>query len=137
MTSRAVAGFGWWYSKPVHRVGGYRDTGSLFCCGLKADKQRLDLFTLFWAAATAAEQTAYRGVNSVLLSIILNCEQQQIQILWKDLKLTRCSPLQLHCKLLLTPHPPGHRALYKVPSAPGGQELRGSPLWVARCPAIP
>ena len=60
----------------------------------------------------------------------------QIQILWEDLKLTRCPPLQLHCKLLLTPHPPGHRALYKVPSAPGGQELRGSPLWVARCPAI-
>ena len=74
-------------------------------------------------------QPAVIALSSVSLSIILNCEQQ-IQILWKDLKLTRCSPLQLHCKLLLTPHPPGHRALYKVPSAPEGQELQGSPLWV-------
>ena len=53
------------------------------------------------------------------------------QILCTDLKLM-CSKslLQLCCKRLLDTPSPGHRACTKAPSAPGGQELQGSPLWV-------
>ena len=46
---------------PQRRVGGYRDTDSLFWLWAKANKQRLDLLLCLWAAAAAAEQTAYRG----------------------------------------------------------------------------
>ena len=49
---------------PQRRVGGYRDTDSLFWLWAKANKQRLDLLLCLWAAAAAAEQTAYRGVNA-------------------------------------------------------------------------
>ena len=48
---------------PQRRVGGDRDTDSLFWLWAKANKQRLDLLLCLWAAAAAAEQTAYRGVN--------------------------------------------------------------------------
>ena len=40
------------------------DTDSLFWLWAKANKQRLDLLLCLWAAAAAAEQTAYRGVNA-------------------------------------------------------------------------
>ena len=39
------------------------DQDSLFWLWAKANKQRLDLLLCLWAAAAAAEQTAYRGVN--------------------------------------------------------------------------
>ena len=55
----------WYLVHKVHSVE-WEETGmqvSLFWLWAKADKQRLGLLLVFGAAAAAAEQTAYRGVN--------------------------------------------------------------------------
>ena len=57
--SRRICSYG--TQSPQRRVGGYRDTDSLFWLWAKANKQRLDLLLCLWAAAAAADQPSFRG----------------------------------------------------------------------------